>query len=105
MAWETRNGRGRYYTRSVKEGGRVRREYVGCGPAAELAALLDAREREEREQARDERRAEQEQWDAAERPLVELCELTDALARAALLAAGYRRHDRGEWRRRRGEAG
>jgi hypothetical protein len=32
-------------------------------------------------------------------PIIELDELADLLAHAALLAAGFRRHNRGEWRK------
>jgi hypothetical protein len=34
-----------------------------------------------------------------------LAEAIDVVARAALLAAGYRQHKRGEWRRRREQPG
>jgi hypothetical protein len=36
-------------------------------------------------------------------PVEELCEGVEILARAALLASGYHRHNRGEWRKRRGQ--
>jgi hypothetical protein len=45
-------------------------------------------------------RREQARRDAALAPLLELCRLTDLLAEAALLAAGYHQHDR-TWRRKR----
>ena len=45
MGWE----RGRYYTRSRKVNGRVDREYLGTGEAAERAARQDALARQERE--------------------------------------------------------
>jgi hypothetical protein len=59
MAWE----RG-YYYRVRKEGGRVVREYLGTGEAAEQAALLDANARQEWE-ARRAVRAELAGLDAA----------------------------------------
>ena len=45
MGWE----RGRYYTRSRKVNGRVAREYLGTGEAAQQAARQDASARQERE--------------------------------------------------------
>lgn len=102
MAWETRRGRGRYYTRSRREGGRVVREYVGTGPLAELTAQVDALARGERERRRAAEAGRREQHRELEAALQELCEGADALARAALLLAGYRQHNRGEWRRKRG---
>jgi hypothetical protein len=94
MGWD----RGRYYTRSRKVNGRVVRQYVGTGEAAEQAARLDAITRQERE-ARRAARAELAALDAA---LDDLAEQTDLLTRAVLAAAGYRRHHRGEWRKKRG---
>jgi len=41
--------------------------------------------------------------EALETPIEELCEATEVLVQAALLAAGYHRHNRGEWRKRRGD--
>jgi hypothetical protein len=97
MAWD-RHGN---YSRSIRDGTKVRRVYLGRGPAAQLAALLDDQRRADR-LARDEAwRAEEARWATAEARLGELCELSESLARAALLAAGYHQHDRGAWRRRR----
>jgi len=96
MGWD----RGRYYTRSKKVNGRVAREYVGTGHLAELIARLDALEREERRLKAESLRREKAGL-APDAELIALIETTDLLARAALLAAGFRRHNRGEWRKRR----
>ena len=101
MAWERRGGRGRYYTRSTKVGGRVRREYVGTGLLAELAAAEDALHREARERAAQDRRSERERLAELDAPLLALTAMGDALVAAALMVSGYRQHKRGEWRRRR----
>jgi hypothetical protein len=104
MAWEARGSR-RYYTRSKRVNGRVVREYVGAAgsPAVELAAAADGLRRLGREAAARERHAERERHRDAEAPLLALCVRTDVLTRAALLSAGFHRHDRGQWRRRRRE--
>ena len=100
MAWQVVDGR-KYYYRHRRVGGRPRTVYVGAAgsPAAELAAAADHLRRLGREVAARERHAEQARHREAEAPLLDLCELTDVLARAALVLAGYHRHDRGEWRR------
>ena len=100
MAWQAVDGR-KYYYRHRRDGGRPRTVYVGAAgsPAAELAAAADLLRRLGREVAARERHAERERLRGAEAPLLDLCELTDVLARAALVLAGYHRHDRGEWRR------
>jgi hypothetical protein len=96
MGWE----RG-YYYRVFKANGRVVREYVGRGPVAVLAAQLDALEREKRQlQALDLRRQKHE-LAALEADLKTLEQTTNLVARAALLAAGFHQHKRGEWRKRR----
>ena len=97
MGWD----RGRYYTRSRKVNGRVVREYVGTGEVAALAAELDALERQERELEREARRSERAELEGLDAPLDDFDELADLLACAALAAAGYRQHKRGEWRKQR----
>lgn len=101
MAWETRTRGGRYFTISKRAGGRISRHYVGIGPAAESVAA-------EVEAARKQRAQEAAAWQAKvgeirakENTLVEFCQLTDQLAAALLIASGYHRHHRGEWRRKR----
>src|SRR5262245_30519734 len=96
MGWEVR-GRRRCYTRSRKVGGRVFREYVGFGPAAELAAEADALRRAERQDQAQALRADQVRWEAANLLLRQFSGGADFLAQAALLCGGYLRHDRGEW--------
>ena len=101
MSWETRGVYGPYYTRSRRVDGRVVREYVGRGPLAEIIAQADEAEREAR---RLERRREREQLEQ-DRELDDLFGAysagVDELLRSVLEAAGYYRHKRGEWRRRR----
>ncbi len=98
MGWDKN---GRYYTRSKRVNGRVVREYVGGGPGGVYAAQLDQLERDEREAERRAAQAEHEQVAQLDGPLDNLNELADLLARAALLAAGYVQHNRGEWRKKR----
>jgi hypothetical protein len=78
----------------------VVREYVGPGAAGELAAELDALEREKRLDAAAAWRAEKARLDALDADVAALIRLTDLAAAAALLAAGYRQHKR-QWRRKR----
>jgi len=69
---------------------------MGSPQECSLAAELDAIGRQEREAERAARRAEREELEALDAPLGELNDLADLLAHAALLAAGFRRHNRGE---------
>ena len=48
MSWEARKGRGRYYTRSRRIGGKVVREYLGGGRIGEILAGFDMLKRDER---------------------------------------------------------
>ena len=102
MAWQVVDGR-KYYYRHRRDGGRPRTVYVGAAgsQAAELAATADDLRRLGREAAARERQAEQARHQEVEVPLVRLCAASDVLTRAALLAAGFHQHHRGQWRRRR----
>ena len=103
MGWERRQGGNWYYTRSRRVEGRVVREYVGRGEVAEASAQLDAAEREERRLKEEAFRAECARLEAMDQVTEEFSVLVDNLARVALVAAGYRKHNRGEWRRKRDE--
>ena len=100
MGWD----KGRYYSRSKKVDGRVVREYVGMGRVAELAAQMDALEREDRRLVALALREEEAELAALDADIKALCETADLVARAALLAAGFHQHKRGEWRKRREQA-
>jgi hypothetical protein len=101
MAWESRGGRGRYYTRSVRRNGRVVREYVGSGSVGEAAAVADRETGAARDAAREAARAALNRLAQADAHVTALCDAAGTAARAHLLIAGYHRHDRGSWRRRR----
>ncbi len=102
MPWQRVRDR-QYFYRHRREGGTSRRIYVGAAgsPAAELAAAADDLRRLGKEIEARERREERSRFREAEAPLLALCEVTTLLTRAALAAAGFHQHDRGEWRRRR----
>lgn len=82
-----------YSYRSIRRGGRVLTEYLGTGP---LAQLLSQQREAERARVRAERQADAERT----RLVVEWSRWVDGVVRTALEAAGYHRHERGEWRKR-----
>jgi hypothetical protein len=98
MAWESRARGGRYYTRSRRVGGRVVREYIGCGLAGERAAQADQEARRIREARRAAERAEREALEDINQRLASYHKAAGGLAAGVLDNAGYHRHNRGEWR-------
>ena len=101
VGWESREGSSnKYYTRSRRVGGRVLREYIGCGPAAGAIAALDAEDRRLREEQLEKHREEVAAAEAIDQQLKELAELSSLLIEAELLKAGYHKH-KGEWRKQR----
>jgi hypothetical protein len=98
MTLENRDGN-LYYYRSVRDKeGCPRKVYVGAGELARIAAEADTMRRQMRDGERERGRAEVERLEALAAPLVEIDEVAEVLARAALVAGGYHRH-KGEWRR------
>lgn len=97
MGWDKRG----YYYQARKVNGRVIREYIGAGVVGETIAAIDEMERDEREWQRFLEKKEREEYDEIEKQVEEVNSLADLLARAALQAAGFHQHNRGEWRKRR----
>ena len=99
MAWETRDGKGPYYTRSRRENGRVVREYIGTGPQAQQAAQEDEDARADKALCAAAWKAEKETVEALDDVLESLDQGCDNLLAFVLEQAGYHYH-RGEWRQR-----
>ena len=98
MSWE-QGPRGRkYYTRTRRVAGRCVREYLGGGPQAQAAAAADALRRAERQAQAAARRQEMERLRAVDGLVLELFEMANLVASAALVASGHHRHG-GVWRR------
>jgi hypothetical protein len=97
MAWD----KGRYYSRSFKVNGRIIRQYIGGGETGRLAAQQD-QERRERIKLRREaaKRLMSDLKSIDETVTMLCCRRADLAARAAMWAAGYYQHHRGEWRKR-----
>ena len=101
MAWEARHGKGRYYTRSVRRGSQVVREYYGVGPRGEAAASADRQRRAEHDVRCAAHLSTLGRIADADTLVKTLFDTTEPAVRAALLQAGYHQHARGAWRRRR----
>ncbi len=101
MPWEMRGGCGPYYTRSRRIAGRTVRDYIGCGPLAEHAAAEDAARRAHRDDRVTQWKRTKAAVTEANQALSTLSKTVDAVTNAYLHEVGYRRHHRGEWRRRR----
>src|SRR5919199_4327628 len=100
MGWEVRRRGGPYYYRSVREGDRVRKEYLGGGVLGLLAARLDEAERQQRRRQASLWEAERQRLERSAAFLQELTEASEILVRAHLIASGHHQR-KGEWRRAR----
>ena len=90
MSLEYRGNR-RYYYRGRRINGRFTKQYVGSGAEAEAEASRAAAERN--------LRAELNQLEVMF-AVIDIC--IEVLMEATMTAAGYHRHDRGPWRKKRG---
>jgi hypothetical protein len=99
MAWKTINGR-RYYYKSERVGGRVKSTYFGAGESGTLMANMVAFERLERAADREELREQREDFMTEETVVSEWFDGVQAVADAAMIAAGFHQY-KGQWRRKR----
>ena len=100
MAWARRGNR-RYYYRSVRDGSRVTKEYVGTGPVAEFCAAMDAEQQAERDAKRAIWHQQRADMDTLDELIKAWWDASTDLLKAVLYAKGYYQHDRGTWRKRR----
>jgi hypothetical protein len=89
-----------YYYRSVRDGEKVRKVYVGAGEFARICCETDILRRSSRRAQREREKAELERLKGLVAPLEEVSEAADVLVIAHLVAGGYRKR-KGEWRRAR----
>src|SRR5262245_8600525 len=99
MGWKRINGR-RYFYKSERQGGRVKTAYFGAGESGLLISLLLLEDRVEREAEREAARSERREADAEERAVAGWFDDVQAVADAAMIAAGFHKH-KGQWRRKR----
>jgi hypothetical protein len=69
------------------------------GELAELCANVDRIARDERHLARAFDRVESDRSLSLEQAMTAYVQMVETIGRARLLAAGFRQHDRGEWRK------
>jgi hypothetical protein len=102
VACERRNGR-TYYYHSRRVGGRVVRHYLGAGAVGARAeqARIAARQQKDREQQQ--ALAQMAELDELAQMVGDVIEAAGQALEMAMAAAGYHRHHRGQWRRRRHE--
>lgn len=79
------------------------KEYVGAGEGAELIAGAEEAARQAERTRLESEKAGRQRLEAFDREIDAACEAIELVARAALVEAGYRQHNRGEWRLRRGK--
>ncbi len=96
MAWERRGKRTYYYTKE-RVNGKVVSRYMGGGEVAEAIATLNELDRRREEPERQERR----EFEREAKAVAQYCTEVDAIVHETLINAGFHRHNRGEWRKKR----
>jgi hypothetical protein len=89
-----------YYYRSIRNGEKVRKLYVGAGEFARICSEIDLLRRTSRRAQRERDRVELERVKGLVALVEEVSEATKVLVTAHLVDGGYRKR-KGEWRRAR----
>jgi len=97
VGWHTRRKR-KYHYRSKRVGNKIRKVYFGGGAVGEFAARLHALRQREKDQARAFWQQNKDCIDEAIDRFGELDDATELLRDAMLLAAGFHRPARHQWR-------
>lgn len=100
MGWKTRNGRS-YYYQSERSGSSVKSRYIGTGEQADLFSQLVKIDAEKRQFESVWKRERNERIERFSARIAKACRLLTVAAESIAHAAGYHRHHRGPWRRRR----
>ena len=101
MSWDSKPNTSRtYYYRSIREGSRVRKVYLGRGPNANEESKLANEKRDARTALHEASQQDSARYLAATQRLDELWDMTESMFQAFLVAAGFHRY-KGQWRRRR----
>lgn len=90
MGFHTR-GKHKYYCRSVRRNGKIRRVYFGKGPVADLAAQADRLRKFEQDVSEQHWKQQQEIIREAIQAYQSLDEQTDQVQAAILLSSGFHR--------------
>jgi hypothetical protein len=89
-----------YYYRSVRDGDKIRKVYLGAGETARVSHEKDVLRRTGRKAQREREKEHLERLKALAAPVLEASEAAEILARAHFIVAGYHKH-KGEYRRAR----
>lgn len=101
MALEHRNGNVYYYLYQ-RDGDEVRKIYFGAGASARRSAAGDELKRVRKEARTEQERKDRKRMEALAAPVLKIEDVAQVLARAHLVAGGYRRV-KGEWRMQKDE--
>src|SRR5579884_89254 len=101
MGWERRKRGGLYYVQKEQVGGKVVSRYLGAGEVATLAAQLEEGRRQEQEAEREQEKQKRAEIDKRDQENAAYFAQVETIFRQAMEAAGYYRHNRGAWRKKR----